>query len=276
MGYPKVGVLELVSGLKAEIEPHSTMDLIQAKQWIDEVRPLVKSLVPSTEHTRVDELTIAVRNFRESPYGMYLGSWIEDRATGPIIYSQESWATPLALMFIYTPHWLFEQGPLICRTRMQIGVTNDVWQPFVTNPEAYSMVRHHGLMLTAAWCWLPEDYRRLWIDVLTEQLDVARHRLAKAGDVVGACDQAEKRATALWQLMPSGSTSEHVEIMGDYYLACCVGLASLVRWVAPMSPVDRERTLRRWQTDHVQSNFNVDLICEMWRSIEAERHWLIL
>ncbi len=263
-----------MSALRSAIAPWAVMNLSRANQWIDEVRPVVKSLVSPVSRGRVDALSIAVRDARESPYGTSLGSWIGDSAEGPIIYTQASWAIPLALMFLHTPHWLHEYGPDICGVRMQMGVTNDVWQPFVMNPPVYSMVRHHALMLTAAWCWLPESDRQLWLEVMTDQLATARQRFAGQMDIVAVCEKAELRAQSLWR-SPIDFSSDIKGIMADYYLASVVGIASLVRWIAALPPAQHEEALRRWSFDHQRSDFNVELMRELWRAIQTGGSWIV-
>ena len=52
------------------------------------------------------------------------------------------------------------------RSRIRIGITNDVLQGFVRDPPSnYSFVRHHALMLFLATLWLPEPQRRGWFEI---------------------------------------------------------------------------------------------------------------
>lgn len=259
--------------LRFAIRPWTDMDVRVAHQWIDGVRPAVKAMLSPDIHERVDAVSIELRDARESPYGVYLGSWIEDRPRGPIIYSQANWATPLALMFLDTPQWLTDHGPPVCRTRMQMGVTNDVWQPFVINPPVYSMVRHHALMLTAAWCWLADDDRQLWLNIITDQLEAARQRFYESDDIVTTCAQVEHRARLLWHSRV-GALVESARIMADYYLACTIGIASLVRWLVKVPPVRHGQVLRRWSCDHERSDFNEDHMRDLWRSLNTGGTWL--
>lgn len=250
------------------------MDVVVAQEWITGVRPVVKAMLSPDIHERVDGVNIELRDARESPYGPYLGSWIEERPRGPIIYSQANWALPIALMFWDTPHWLTDHGgTTLCRIRMQMGVTNDVWQPFVRNPPLYSMVRHHALMLTAAWCWLDDGDRQLWLNVMTDQLDAARQRFRDSDDIVATCFEMENRAQLLWHSRV-GAGADSVRIMADYYLACTVGIASLVRWLTRVPPSGHGKILRRWSCDHERSDFNGGLMRDLWRSLDANGPWL--
>lgn len=257
-----------------DIARWAVMDFMQANQWIVQVRPLVKTMVSPALHNQVDGLTLVGRQTQESPYGDFLGSWLGLGPQGPIIYTQENWAKPLWLMFFHTPHWLMNEGPFICQIRMRMGITNDVWQPFVKNPAVYSMIRHHALMLAAAWCWLPVQERRHWTLVIEDQLQVARRLFGSAGDVVAICNRIERTAQMLWA-SPRGSVSdeESHRVMGDYYLASMVGIAALVRRLIHMDPSNYSTMLSQWAVEHIESDFNVERMHVLWKTISAGGLW---
>lgn len=118
-----------------------------------------------------------------------------------------------------------------------MGVTNDVWQPFVPGPTSgYSMVRHHALMLAGAWTWLPSEDQREWQSVL----DMTSQRAVslfgdEGGSVMGQMTEAESKATGVWAALPHWRTGTADALLADFYLWASVAVAVLVQ---PLSELD--------------------------------------
>jgi hypothetical protein len=243
-------------------------------QWVDSVRPRVKELVEATQYKRLDAVTVAIKDSSRSPYGSYLGSWIEEGLRGPVICSQANWALPLSLMFCYTPHWLENAGGDISATRIQMGITNDVWQPLLASSKNYSMIRHHALMLAAAWSWLPEPDKTRWLDVMRDQLDVARTVFGFANDIIDVCRVVETRVQWLWgQKSPSSAHGRGEEWMAEFYLASTIAMASVVHHMLHLPPHDVSHELVRWAIDYQREDFNVHWMRELWRNVLEGKTW---
>lgn len=155
--------------------------------------------------------------------------------------------------------------------RQWVGIANDVLQLYVPNPPegAYSMVRHHALMLVAATLWLGQERARLWLDAHSV---VARAFLDRIGgrDVWAAIESAEQGLAALLAdprarlsadaaIAWLDSDPETAALYRDYLGAASLGLAALLA----TAPSSGEVTpwLRACVYDqHISPDFNRDRI----------------
>ena len=135
-------------------------------------------------------VTVHVVSAEESSHGQLMPAWpvIEKRPVP--IYVLENWGLFLYLLRATvgepaeSTQWV---DRLFCdRSRIQVGITNDVVQAFVNYPppSSYSFVRHHALMLFLAILWLPEPQRSGWLQIL----DWCSRTLCDECDILGLAD----------------------------------------------------------------------------------------
>lgn len=155
--------------------------------------------------------------------------------------------------------------------RQWVGIANDVLQLYVPNPPdgAYSMVRHHALMLVAAICWLGEERGRLW-QLAHGEVAGAYLRRLDGRDLWQAIGQAEDGLRALladprsrldadeaiaWLDADPASAGVYQEYIG----AASLGIAALM--ASAPEDVDRDSWLASLIYDaHPAPEFNRDHI----------------
>lgn len=252
------------------IRPWSALKESEAEAWADGVRGAVAALLDPAQADAVARVKVKQGDEQDSPYGPFLGSWIDP--TGPTITVLENWAYPLWLMFRDTPELLSDAHPgeakRRCRIRLRMGVTNDVWQPFVPGPPSgYSMVRHHALMLAGAWTWLPPADQREWAHVLEVTCRRAVTLFGGAtASVLDQMDDAERNAASVWTA--ERTRSEVAESrLATFYLWASVALAVLVQPLSALNAEDQQEQLRRWATDHRLPDFNRNRIKTAWKRL---------
>lgn len=259
----------------AELRPWAVLSLSEARGWADAVREPVRALVGPEQAPLVASVSVQEGEENASPYGPFLGSWIESEdSSGPVIRVLENWAHPFWLMFYHTPE-LLEGCPSQdawrrCRIRLRMGVTNDVWQPFVPGPTSgYSMVRHHALMLAGAWTWLPSEDQREWQYVLemTSQRALSLFGGGR-GSVMDQITGAERKATAVWAALPHRRTETADAVLADFYLWASVAVAVLVQPLSELDGASQQAQLKNWMVDHRERDFNQSRMEEAWRRLQ--------
>lgn len=254
------------------IRPWAELTKSEAEAWADGVRDAVTALLDPAQAGAVARVKVKQGDERDSPYGPFLGSWIDP--TGPTITVLENWAYPLWLMFRDTPELLAEAHPeeakRRCRIRLRMGGTNDVWQPFVPGPPSgYSMVRHHALMLAGAWSWLPPEDQREWAHVLEVTCCRAVTRFGGAtASVLDQIDDAERNAASVWTAERTRSEAAESRLAA-FYLWASVALAVLVQPLSALSTEGQQEQLRRWATDHRRPGFNRNRIEVAWKRLRT-------
>ncbi len=270
-----------IDAVAARIAPWAIMDLFSARTWALSVRSRVEALLPLPDRDRVRRVEIAPGSLARSPYGFCIGSWIEWRGDVPVIRVLAGWALPLAFALVHAPAAVAgDATAATVRARLRMAVTNDVWQPFVPGPPAggYSMIRHHALMLAAAWTWLPPPERALWLRVLEASADAARSAWRDQRLIGPVLDRLDAEAWTVWSQRlawirrarsasePSAQRDEVFRVMAGFSLGASLAVLALVRDLETVDPPRWTPTLRRWAEAHRRPDFNREAVERLWRS----------
>lgn len=151
-----------------------TISPADATNWVTTATAHVNSLLrlPGVPAAPKPVRTAAAPSAHAGLYGSFMLTWpevYEDRSVINHLPSGDFFLHVLAQA--YEP--ILRQRPdlrtlLSDRTRLELALTNDVLQvQLIEGPGAYSMIRHHSLMLFEATLWLPRLPRRQWLDLYT-------------------------------------------------------------------------------------------------------------
>lgn len=264
------------------IAPYAGLDVAQAHAWMAQTRGRVKALLPTEVHAGVDAVELVHSGPETSPYGWCLGSWIDFEAGRYVLRAIPNWAVPMSFSLVHLPEsMLAERGQRIVAARLRIGVTNDLWQPFVRGPAApavYSMIRHHALMLAGAWSWLGPEERALWSDVLQASVLRARELWSKHASLDALCDELDQQAAALWRSErpviqqpqlpdPAGDDWRTIaDVMARFSLAGNVAVAALVRRLQEDGEERWPEQLMAWAKELTDPDFNRLQMDRLWRA----------
>lgn len=226
---------------------------------------------------------IVTPDFSMAPYGQFMGAWpiMEDQEVH--IFTLPNWGFFLALIeaSLSPLEHVVQLSPIFLnRSRIWIGIMNDVLQCFVNNPPegTYSMIRHHALMLFAATLWLPEPWRRQWFDLYEAVAEWACRNWTVPGDPADYLYQIESRAFSVFrQLAPISASSARWDWVNDYqceleavltYIrATCLSVAPLSRIYQSMAASEHMIWLQKMvNEDHAREDFNLEGICRILRS----------
>jgi hypothetical protein len=144
------------------------------RRWIDKAQQLVDPLRAVVEKTGGRSRTVrahCVSDIRQAAYGNFMLSWPEP--AGPDVTTLNhlpDGALVLQLLGLaYRPELAVHPHLGECLrdgSRLELAFTNDVLQVQAAGPPgAYSMVRHHALVLHAATLWLDEPARTRWLEL---------------------------------------------------------------------------------------------------------------
>lgn len=281
MTMPGVGVAEVV-GAAERIRPYAMLTSDSARRWIDEVRPLVRPLLSASDHPRLDAVTARLASLEASPYGWTLGSWITEERTGPVIEMRADWSLPLAFLFVHAPRTLADQQTLAraVDSRLHMAVTNDVWQPFVKGPELghYSMVRHHALMLAAAWTWLPCAARTVFAQVLLAVGCATRRRWRSQSTLSAPVTFLECAIRELWtdhlDLLrnpasfwePHPLRTDMFETLADFALLANTSVLARVQELERIPESGWPDQLAAWAEAHREADFGCEELDRWWHT----------
>ena len=117
-------------------------------EWIDWAMPGARDLVGGNAQLRIDA-TFADPSVL--PLGRWMGCYPEFVDGAGKLTVLRDWSVFLLFLDLALDECCTDKEmankALADRSRLKIGIMNDVYQPFAPLPEAYSMIRHHSLML---------------------------------------------------------------------------------------------------------------------------------
>ncbi|EXX84780.1 hypothetical protein [Paenibacillus darwinianus] len=126
------------------------------------------------------------------------------------------------------------------RSRIKIGIMNDVYQPFAPLPEIYSMIRHHSLILYLSFDWLESHEREQWETICGWAGKSVAERLLAHPEPIRAIEEAEERGRSMMLQTASLSCSDEgmQNLLADnevskavtpYLLLTCFGIDVLIK-----------------------------------------------
>jgi hypothetical protein len=235
-----------------------------------------------------DVLPVSVR--RVSPEasrgGSLIPAWPMRQSDDSVVIEYvEDWGALLAgwLTAVGDEHQDLAAQAINSGQRVWIGIANDVMQLFVPDPPegAYSMVRHHALMLAAATAWLGPDAIRAWgmLHKAAGANFIARYADQRLWTSIEAAESglakllADERAHAAaplaltWLDRDATARSRYVDFLG----AASLGVAAVLDALAA-SGGDVSASLARATAElHSDPDFNRAWIEEYARRVLAER-----
>ena len=218
----------------------------------------------------------------EGRFGQLMPAWPETEQRPVPIDILDNWGLALFLLraTVGEPPEARERVEVLFgdRSRIRIGVTNDVLQGFVNDPPptSYSFVRHHALMLFLATLWLPEAQRRGWLEVF-DRCSVTLCRecaLLESPDPLGWIDRTAGTGASILAEHGPGTRSdggsaaflENDETLAPYlcYLGTTsLAVASVAHQYERCSPAERPAWRTRAATVwHAEPDFNTAWILE--------------
>jgi hypothetical protein len=222
-----------------------SMRATDARQWAQKARVLARPLLqlPHAPTAFATVETVAHERVASGPFGGWMLTWPEAGQDRQLINHLPNGSAFLRLLKrAYAP--VLSGKPRLARlldnrSRLEMSVTNDVLQvQLVTGESAYSMIRHHALMLFEATLWLGQSDRNGWGELYSTIADFAmaeRARIpsmAELADIEAAGFEA-MRATATASI-DTASLNEvlrdsSLEPIVEYQIWATVGMAVLWR-----------------------------------------------
>jgi len=147
----------------------------QAQAWVAKARilaaPLLELAGRNADPARVVPNVVVKETDRL--YGNFMLAWLDNTVSPRVVNHLPDASFFLRLLDIcYAP--VFTKRPDLRRlldgsSRPEMSLTNDVLQiQLHTNPDNYTMIRHHALMLFYAALWLDEPQRSGWLTLYDE------------------------------------------------------------------------------------------------------------
>ncbi|MET3505274.1 hypothetical protein [Halalkalibacter oceani] len=244
-----------------QLEQVSILNEELVSKWIDETVEIVKALLPDSSPFKGSELlfNLAFIDPESAPLGRWMGCYPEMKMDKAQLTVIPDWS-----FFLYQLYLSLQidgmdvnvlKKALLDQSRLRIGITNDVFQPYAPLPEGYSMLRHHSLMLFLAVEWLPEESRKNWqeicsvagrymanylsdfpnpLQVLTEVEDSAAQFMRETASA--SCTKA-----GLVKLMNISSVRETTQL---YFAATCFGIDVLSKAFLKQARDNRDEWLK--------------------------------
>jgi hypothetical protein len=206
-----------------ELESNSVLYKEEVSNWISETKPIAQQFIPqgSTFYGRNIEIDFEFIEPKSSSLGRWMGCIPQLKDNKGHITIIPDWS-----FFLYVLYLSFSdiginkrllEDTLLDRSRLRIGITNDVFQPYAPLPDNYSMLRHHSLMLYLAIEWLPENKRNNWKTICHIAGVHVAQRLSTLEDPLQDLKELENSAQQIMQKTASASCSRSgaIEILND-------------------------------------------------------------
>jgi hypothetical protein len=245
-----------------------------AEAWITKAQALVDPLLPGKPATRVR--TRGCPDPLDAPYGNFMMGWPESDGDGFVLGHLVECGFFLALLQrCYAP--VLDKKPelttaLTDGSRLEVAITNDVLQVRAPGPPgAYSMIRHHALMLLAATWWLPEPAKARWLtlydDIATAMME-AEAVPPSATEIVDTEAAAFEDFTALARAsitpgeLGDGDPRLHNILRYQTFAATAIAVAARACRDVP------EHTRDEWLREQLDTGYREpDYLLEDWRRL---------
>jgi hypothetical protein len=152
----------------SKLENAAVLNEAQAWKWVKDTIPKAAHFVESDPIFQGKEIQMDLRFVEPSavPLCRWMGCYpelVDGRGDLTII---EDWSFSLYAQYLSIEEAFEEkellQHAFLDQSRIKIGITNDVYQPFAPLPNNYSMVRHHSLILYLSFDWLTQEEKERW------------------------------------------------------------------------------------------------------------------
>lgn len=156
---------------RGKLESAGLINEVQAWKWIKGAIPKATHFVESDPSFQGKEIQMELRFVEPStvPLGRWMGCYPEFKDGKGDLTAIADWSFSLYVQYLSIEE-AFEnkellQQAFLDQSRIKIGITNDVYQPFAPLPKDFSMVRHHSLILYLSFDWLTQEEKERWATV---------------------------------------------------------------------------------------------------------------
>lgn len=245
-----------------------------ARRWIAKAQPLVRTLLelPGVPAAPASVVASEAASIADGPYGGFMLTWPEARHDEQVIHHLPNGEFFLTLLeWVYAP--VLSERPhlrsvLGDRTRLEMSMTNDVLQvQLIEGPAAYSMIRHHALMLFEATLWVAPASRAKWVELYNAVADFVMADRTAAPSLAELAD-VEAAGFAVMQQCASRSVeaADVMELLSDpvldsfvtYQLWATAALAALWRDYSSHSATAGTAWHARHLSEYQQPDFLID------------------
>jgi hypothetical protein len=224
-----------------ELERIAVLDETQAAAWIKDTIPKATRLVELDSVFQGKELQVDMRIVEPStvPLGRWMGCYPELKDGKGDLTIIADWSFSLYALYLAVEEACEDKELLrqafLDRSRIKIGITNDVYQPFAPLPNPYSMIRHHSLILYLSLDWLTEDEKERWKAICRSTGEFVGNSLKDCLDPLAEIRQWEDSArqvmlkTAALSCTKAGAEKilQDMDVMREvkrYYALTCFGI----------------------------------------------------
>ncbi|MFC5653337.1 hypothetical protein ACFPYJ_30325 [Paenibacillus solisilvae] len=151
-----------------KLESAGVINEAQAWKWINDTIPKAAHFVESDPEYQGKEIQMDLRFVEPStvPLCRWMGCYPELKDGRGDLTAIADWSFSLYTQYLsieeaFEDKELLQQA-FLDQSRIKIGITNDVYQPFAPLPNDYSMVRHHALILYLSFDWLTQEEKERW------------------------------------------------------------------------------------------------------------------
>ncbi|WP_274654692.1 hypothetical protein [Paenibacillus humicola] len=176
---------------RRELASAGRIDEAQAREWVSGTIPMAARYIEPAEADTPFEIRMHLRFAEPSavPLGRWMGCYPELIGGQGDLTIIADWSFSLYAQYL-SIEAAFEdeaertvlQHAFLDRSRIKIGIANDVYQPFAPLPEAYSMVRHHSLMLYMSLDWLTREEKERWTAISRRAGEAVAGMLEESAD----------------------------------------------------------------------------------------------
>jgi hypothetical protein len=180
-----------------ELEIAGVLNEPQAWKWIKDTIPKAAHFVESDPVFQGKEIQMDLRFVEPStvPLSRWMGCYPELKEGKGDLTIIADWSFSLYTQYLSIEE-AFEDKELLRqafldKSRIKIGITNDVYQPFAPLPKEYSMVRHHSLMLYLSFDWLTKEEKEQWKTICRKAGEFVARALKDCADPLDVIRQWE-------------------------------------------------------------------------------------
>ena len=269
-----------IVGIQAALSPWARLGPVEGRVWTSAVKPTVMKLSAGTDNERIRRLYARPDRAEHSPYGWTVGSWIEEERGIPVVHVLPDWSIALAFTFGQLPDSLTDPTILgrMVKARLRMGVTADVWEPFVPQPPNthYSLVRHPAVMMAASWSWIGVTERELWRRVLEALEERARARFRGVSDLSVVVNETDLALRQLWDTELGNlqraewffdrhpARREVFRLLLDYSLLSSMAILVFISRLEHEDPRRWAEQLQAWAAVHRQEDYLARELNRWW------------
>lgn len=202
----------------------------RAKRWILYTYPVPDTGIPCS---------FELKPSSELPLGRWMGCYPELRDGKARLTVLQDWSFFLYVLYLSVKDYVQDddllQEAFLDRSRLKIGIMNDVYQPFAPLPDPYSMIRHHSFILYLSLRWLSPSEQQRWTLICRKVGHGVAKMMASMEHPLDYADRIETSASRYMQTTAAASCSAKgsEEIVNDalamdgltrYFALTCFGI----------------------------------------------------